>query len=485
MICFTPTKTCPFECVDREKRYSFTTQRQKKYHVECKVRSASGQLKRPAKKKSGATGRDSLVIRTTNSIAMPVPSTTELAVINPSDIPAPGQNDDSFGVQASSRLGRFTRVITYPIMFMLTLILTMMAIIFCIFPMFLCMTFAVCIYYCIMDDPIPLSSLLRYLLTPDPEDPFHQPSTLSRTAIQARLIVRKVLAIDVTPEGEGQEMEVDKEKEYARRRNPATIELQTRDKRIYFSEPILYEEKAEKDGDSRDEFEDNVPPYYRSDISGDANYGDSTSQAANPAPRIHDLNSLQDLSDALATPPDDIEIGLVEFVIDAVDSFETAEIEVAKSRGVAPLEPATPALSTLESDSKPKNSEDPLSTSNECKSASLEDDSDMKQSVPLSPTPSEPQGRASKVVEQLEEAAEIVSDYFGIAADSSRDRGTACDICLLDFEIGEEVAWSTNAACTHSFHKDCIMDWLVRKPSCPSCRQNYLEIPRDEANHST
>jgi len=70
-------------------------------------------------------------------------------------------------------------------------------------------------------------------------------------------------------------------------------------------------------------------------------------------------------------------------------------------------------------------------------------------------------------------------DYFGIE-DDSRDPGTTCDICILEFEVGDEVAWSPNMKCSHSFHKDCILDWLVRKPTCPSCRQNYVSCNADE-----
>merc|ERR1711971_1437157 len=62
----------------------------------------------------------------------------------------------------------------------------------------------------------------------------------------------------------------------------------------------------------------------------------------------------------------------------------------------------------------------------------------------------------------------------------TRDRGTTCDICLLDFEVGDDVAWSPNPKCSHTFHKECIMDWLVRKPTCPSCRQDYLKGGTDE-----
>ena len=60
---------------------------------------------------------------------------------------------------------------------------------------------------------------------------------------------------------------------------------------------------------------------------------------------------------------------------------------------------------------------------------------------------------------------------------SVRDRGTVCDICLLGFETGEAVAWSPNPACNHAYHEDCITDWLLRKPTCPSCRQNFILLP--------
>ena len=59
---------------------------------------------------------------------------------------------------------------------------------------------------------------------------------------------------------------------------------------------------------------------------------------------------------------------------------------------------------------------------------------------------------------------------------SVRQRGTVCDICLLDFEAGDIVAWSTNPRCDHAYHSDCICDWLMRQPTCPSCRQEYLPL---------
>jgi len=51
---------------------------------------------------------------------------------------------------------------------------------------------------------------------------------------------------------------------------------------------------------------------------------------------------------------------------------------------------------------------------------------------------------------------------------------SSCDICLMDYQVGEEVCWSPNEECLHAFHKDCMMDWLLRNPLCPVCRRDYL-----------
>jgi hypothetical protein len=37
-----------------------------------------------------------------------------------------------------------------------------------------------------------------------------------------------------------------------------------------------------------------------------------------------------------------------------------------------------------------------------------------------------------------------------------------CYICLGDFDVGECIAWSSNEACIHRFHLDCILEWLHR-----------------------
>lgn len=73
-----------------------------------------------------------------------------------------------------------------------------------------------------------------------------------------------------------------------------------------------------------------------------------------------------------------------------------------------------------------------------------------------------------------------------------------CPICLSEFEINETICWSQNAECTHFYHEECLVQWLVslgkrrskmkRFPAdkmpvkrllnyemeCPSCRQGFL-----------
>ncbi len=49
-----------------------------------------------------------------------------------------------------------------------------------------------------------------------------------------------------------------------------------------------------------------------------------------------------------------------------------------------------------------------------------------------------------------------------------------CPICLEEYKVGEEIAWSNNHECPHAFHLDCILDWLMENDDCPLCRGKYL-----------
>jgi hypothetical protein len=51
-----------------------------------------------------------------------------------------------------------------------------------------------------------------------------------------------------------------------------------------------------------------------------------------------------------------------------------------------------------------------------------------------------------------------------------------CSICLESFQNGDEMCASPNQACSHVFHRDCILDWLLTHEICPICRRNYLQL---------
>ncbi|KAJ4880740.1 RING/U-box superfamily protein [Raphanus sativus] len=50
-----------------------------------------------------------------------------------------------------------------------------------------------------------------------------------------------------------------------------------------------------------------------------------------------------------------------------------------------------------------------------------------------------------------------------------------CAICLQEF--GDQSNIITKLQCGHSFHRDCILAWLRRKASCPTCRDD-IHNPR-------
>ena len=43
-----------------------------------------------------------------------------------------------------------------------------------------------------------------------------------------------------------------------------------------------------------------------------------------------------------------------------------------------------------------------------------------------------------------------------------------CVICMLEFVMGDRLRF---LPCMHTYHKDCIDDWLMRSFTCPSCME--------------
>lgn len=64
------------------------------------------------------------------------------------------------------------------------------------------------------------------------------------------------------------------------------------------------------------------------------------------------------------------------------------------------------------------------------------------------------------------------------SSDNQED-GDECPVCLATIQPGDMVSSSTNEACPHVFHRDCIYEWLLRKKGCPMCRNPFLVEPDD------
>lgn len=51
----------------------------------------------------------------------------------------------------------------------------------------------------------------------------------------------------------------------------------------------------------------------------------------------------------------------------------------------------------------------------------------------------------------------------------------SCSICLT--ELGDGPMEVSSTPCKHLFHKDCLVQWLIKSPTCPLCRYNVSTIP--------
>lgn len=51
-----------------------------------------------------------------------------------------------------------------------------------------------------------------------------------------------------------------------------------------------------------------------------------------------------------------------------------------------------------------------------------------------------------------------------------------CSICLQNNNKNESI---TTYECNHSFHLNCLNEWVKKNPNCPNCRKqlNVISIP--------
>lgn len=321
--------------------------------------------------------------------------------------------------------------VTYPFMVLLTVIGLFVVLAFCILPTVLLAMLVVCIYYCLMEDPVPLSVLLRYMLTSEDDTSYPNlyPTSHDRPTIQKKLIIRKLLKRE-----ELKDKTTATTTEQARK-HPLPITIVTDHMHLEFSEPLVI--KEEEDAEPKDS----------SSLAGaaaDPMDVESGGIAMQPLEQVRtNLNcksSEEDQKEAALELP-------------AGSDDAVTETELASVLGDAVTEtvhPSDPAPSLHKQDAP----------GHYCCNISVG---------------GEDEDEAAKINKPEDD---VNDDYFGIS--ERRDRETTCDICLVDYEVGDFVAWSPNLECTHCFHKECVLDWLVRKNSCPSCRKDYLKGAKED-----
>lgn len=64
---------------------------------------------------------------------------------------------------------------------------------------------------------------------------------------------------------------------------------------------------------------------------------------------------------------------------------------------------------------------------------------------------------------------------LSIMLSNNRNDTSKCYLCLMDYVKGDEVAFSKNEKCTHRFHKDCIVEWCMKRKACPCCKEEFIE----------
>nr|XP_006130750.1 leukemia NUP98 fusion partner 1 isoform X1 [Pelodiscus sinensis] len=76
----------------------------------------------------------------------------------------------------------------------------------------------------------------------------------------------------------------------------------------------------------------------------------------------------------------------------------------------------------------------------------------------------------SSSIQEFSESFEKQLHFKNKRSFSLDEDSDLCVICHDDLEAGS----ITELHCMHSFHKECIGKWLLKKPTCPTCRIHVL-----------
>jgi hypothetical protein len=368
-------------------------------------------------------------------------------------------------------------------MLMITVITLILVLTFCILPTLICMTVGICLYYCLREDPIPLSVLLRYLLSPD-DDLTDYPSSYAiaqRPVIASKLIVRRVLAIEKDPiKEEDENSQKEKNNQYPRR-HPHPIKLWTDSSCIHFSEPVTI---VDKDTASMDENNNDHYNHHSMNHLGGETLDDIHGSTGGGSSNTTILPHYQRSDDYYHTPPNrsirSLQSSMAQHLPNPMEPSTLIDDDgnagISNSHSNATPMPYPPAVD-IESgihvnDTTVGGAQDVDETGllhdekicipchREEGQPDVKVSSSSEELLRVGTEPPPPPLLCAEtttgVAEDLDASSSVGADYFGIHAEV-RDRGTTCDICLLEYEVGDTVAWSPNMACSHAFHRYVVV----------------------------
>jgi hypothetical protein len=397
------------------------------------------------------------------------------------------QRREQLAAQTGTPIGRlrgcyqsfcqFATILLLPLILLLALIgILLFAAFFCL-PLLLFFVGLLCMYYCCTDHPIPPRALFRALFLDHPSAAPAAPVTpfgVTLDQVQALMVRRQCLSVETTTTTV----------------TPSIVQpewginlLEQQEKHQLLSEPIYWPIGLDSHHQSSEETlkdsaaEEHTVHYYLFS-----------------KPLSMTQRELAEHISSRTALDDETELEAVRQV-DASDAENGSDTDPASAvEASKPSEGWACCVCTLRNPIGRPYCKSCGNMQGASKAAVVDDDDDDAKRTAVSMHHYEDEVGVREPHPQVNTADELAKrsddddgggeDEVASAADqcSLSHQGALCDICLGDYEAGDVVAWSTNVKCKHAFHVDCITDWLLRRPSCPSCRQAYITIPETMKN---